>query len=149
MRPQHLARAAEYKEICLEQKMMSNRDRGPAIVYDGDCPFCSHYVRLVRLKKSLGHVDLVDARAGGPIVDEVFAAGFDLDDGMVLKMDGRFYHGEACINRLALLSTPSDGFNRLNRLIFTSRTASGLLYPVLRLGRNAALRLLGRKRLNR
>jgi predicted DCC family thiol-disulfide oxidoreductase YuxK len=129
--------------------MLNDRDRTPTIVYDGDCPFCSHYVRLVRLKKSLGDIDLVDARAGGRIVDEIIAAGVNLDDGMVLKMDGRFYHGEACIHRLALLSTPSNGFNRLNRLIFSSRTASRLLYPALRLGRNTALRLLGRKRLNR
>jgi predicted DCC family thiol-disulfide oxidoreductase YuxK len=124
-----------------------NPNHVPAIIYDGDCPFCSQYVRLVRLKKSLGDVDLVDARAGGPVVHEAIAAGFDLDDGMVLRMDGRFYHGDACIHRLALLSTPSNGFNRLNRLIFSSRAASRLLYPVLRLGRNTALRLLGRKRL--
>jgi len=45
---------------------------------------------------------------------------------------------------LALLSTPSSGFNRLNAALFRSPTASRLLYPVLRAGRNAVLRLLGR-----
>lgn len=118
-----------------------------AIVYDGDCPFCSRYVQLVRLRKSLGDVELINAREGGPIVDEVVAKGFDLDEGMILKMDGRFYHGDECIHRLALLSTPSDAFNRLNHLVFRSRTASRLLYPVLRTGRNTVLRLLGRTRL--
>lgn len=129
--------------------MASSPDHKAAIVYDGDCPFCSQYVRLVRLRKSLGAVALVNARDGGPLVDEVVAAGFDLDDGMVLKMDGRLYHGAECINRLALLSTPSNGFNRLNQLIFRSPTASRLLYPVLRTGRNAVLRLMGRSRLSR
>lgn len=117
------------------------------LIYDGDCPFCSRYVRLVRLRDSLGGLALVNARDGGPIVEEVRAAGLDLDEGMVLRMDGRLYHGDACIHRLALMSSPSGGFNRLNRLIFSSPTASRLLYPVLRTGRNAALRLLGRRRM--
>jgi predicted DCC family thiol-disulfide oxidoreductase YuxK len=114
------------------------------IVYDGQCPFCSRYVRLVRLRETLGPVQLIDARKGGPQVDEVRQAGLDLDDGMVLKWDGRLYHGADCINMLALLSTPSSGFNRLNAAVFRSRTASRLLYPVLRAGRNAVLRMLGR-----
>lgn len=117
------------------------------IVYDGQCPFCSRYVRLVRLRETLGQVQLVDARKGGPQVDEVRQAGLDLDEGMVLKLDGRLYHGADCINMLALLSTPSSGFNRLNAALFRSPTASRLLYPVLRTGRNAVLRLLGRSKI--
>jgi predicted DCC family thiol-disulfide oxidoreductase YuxK len=117
------------------------------IIYDGQCPFCSRYVQLVRLRDSLGGVALVDARKGGPLVDEVRSAGADLDEGMVLKMDGRLYHGEECIHMLALLSTPSGLFNRTNAAIFRSRNASKLLYPMLRAGRNAALRLLGRSKI--
>lgn len=117
------------------------------IVYDGQCPFCSRYVQWVRLRDSLGRVELVDARKGGPLVDEVRSAGADLDEGMVLKMDGRLYHGEDCIHMLALMSTPSGLFNRTNAAIFRSRSASKLLYPMLRAGRNAALRLLGRSKI--
>ncbi len=123
-----------------------NPDTEPAvsIVYDGACPFCSRFVRLLRLRVSLGRVELYDARDGGRIVDEILAAGLDMDEGMVLKMDGRLYHGDQCMHRLALLSTPSTRFNRLNRALFRSRTMSRLLYPILRGGRNAVLRLLGR-----
>jgi predicted DCC family thiol-disulfide oxidoreductase YuxK len=119
------------------------------IVYDGQCPFCSRYVTLLRLREALGRVELIDARQDGPLVDEITAAGLDLDEGMVLKMDGRLYHGDECIHRLALLSTPSGLFNRVNAAVFRSPTASRLLYPVLRIGRDAALRLLGRPKLNR
>jgi predicted DCC family thiol-disulfide oxidoreductase YuxK len=120
---------------------------GAWIVYDGECPFCSRYVAMLRLRESLGPVALVNARDGGPEVEEARAAGLDLDQGMVLKLDGRLYHGDECINRLALLSTPSSAFNRINGAIFRSPTASRLLYPVLRTGRNGVLRLLGRRRL--
>jgi predicted DCC family thiol-disulfide oxidoreductase YuxK len=118
------------------------------IIYDGQCPFCSRYVELVRLRDSLGRVELVDARDGGPIVDEAVRAGLDLDDGMVLKLGDRLYHGDECIHMLALLSTPSSAFNRINGAIFSSRRASRLLYPALRAGRNATLRLLGRTKMN-
>jgi predicted DCC family thiol-disulfide oxidoreductase YuxK len=117
------------------------------LVYDGECPFCSRYVRFVRLRAALGQVKLINARDGGPVVDQAVAAGLDLDEGMALKIDDRWYHGDECIHMLALLSTRSDVFNRLNGAIFRSRAASRLLYPLLRTGRNAALRLLGRTRI--
>jgi predicted DCC family thiol-disulfide oxidoreductase YuxK len=128
---------------------MTKRTEAEAwIVYDGQCPFCSRYVQLVRLRESLGRVQLVDARKGGPEVEEVRKAGLDLDEGMVLKLDGRLYHGADCIHMVALLSTPSSWFNRVNAAMFRSRTASRLLYPVLRTGRNTVLRMLGRSKLN-
>jgi predicted DCC family thiol-disulfide oxidoreductase YuxK len=116
------------------------------VVYDGQCPFCSRYVSLLRLRDTLGQVQVVNAREGGPVVDEILAAGLDLDEGMVLKMDGRFYPGDECIHRLALLSSSSTLFNRFNRTIFRSPTLSRLLYPLLRSGRNGVLRLLGRSK---
>jgi predicted DCC family thiol-disulfide oxidoreductase YuxK len=114
------------------------------IVYDGQCPFCSRYVQLLRLRESLGAVRLIDAREGGQIVEELQRAGVDLDEGMVLKLDDRLYHGHDCIHVLALLSTPSGLFNRINAAVFRSSLSARMLYPVLRAGRNAVLRFLGR-----
>lgn len=120
-------------------------DSGAAsLVYDGDCPFCSRYVRYLRMRETLGVVHLVNAREGGPLVDELAGAGLDLDGGMVLKMGGRYYHGADCIHALAMLSSGSDRFNRINAAIFRSPTLSRLLYPVLRAGRNVVLKGLGR-----
>ena len=65
--------------------------RGDAwLVYDGDCPFCSRYVQYLRLRQAAGPVRLVNAREGGPLVDELQRAGLDLDEGMVLKLGGRY-----------------------------------------------------------
>ena len=114
------------------------------LLYDGECPFCSRYVRHVRLREAIGPITLANAREHAALVDEVRRLGFDVDTGMVLKLDGNYYHGADCIHALALLTTPSGGFNRLNAWMFRSATAARLLYPVLRAGRNLTLRLLGR-----
>jgi predicted DCC family thiol-disulfide oxidoreductase YuxK len=118
------------------------------LVYDGECPFCSAYIRFLRFRKSAGAVELIDARSGGPVVDEIVAAGLDLDEGMVLKMGGRFYHGDDCIHALALMSGGSTVFNRLNAWVFKSPARARWLYPMLRVGRNTALRLFGRRTLS-
>jgi hypothetical protein len=124
------------------------KEASPAVlIYDGYCPFCSRYVRYLRLREAVGELRLVDAREGGPEVEAAKAEGLDLDEGMVLRLGDATYHGADCLNRLALMSSPSGVFNRLNAALFRSPRLSALGYPVLRCGRNLALRLLRRPRL--
>lgn len=123
---------------------------GPAtnwLLYDGECPFCSSYVSYVRLRDSVGPITLADARKYPALVTESKALGYDIDVGMVLKLDGQYYFGGDCIHALSLLTTPSGAFNRLNRALFKSKTVARVAYPLLRTGRNLALALLGRKRI--
>ena len=116
------------------------------LVYDGECPFCSAYVQLLRIRENVGPLPLINARDGGPEVREISEAGLDLDEGMVLKISGQMYHGNDCIHALAMLSQPKGLFNHINIWIFRSETRSKFLYPVLRSGRNLFLRVLGRKK---
>lgn len=122
---------------------------GPLIIYDGECPFCAAYVRMTRLRASAGPVRLIDARSDAPEVAEARAAGLDLDRGMVVKLDGRLYHGDAAMTALALLTTPSGGFNRLMRSLFQRPALARVLYPPMVAGRNMTLRLLGRRPIGR
>ena len=117
---------------------------GAVIVYDGQCPFCSTYVRYTRLRNAVGPVKLVDARSGGPVVEEAIRAGLDLDEGMVLKYGGRLYHGADCLNMLSLLSSRSGVFNKLMAFAFARPGVAQMAYPALRAGRNTTLKLLGR-----
>lgn len=125
----------------------SRSERGAAtLVYDGNCPFCSAYVRLLRFRDSVGEVLLIDARDGGPLVEELAAASINLDEGMALSMGGRIYHGDDCIHALALMSGGNTLFNRVNAWVFRSPGRARVLYPLLRSGRNATLMLLGRRK---
>ena len=115
------------------------------IYYDGDCPFCARYVRLLRLQRAAGRVDLVDLRDDARARRDLEDAGFDPDQGMIVETEGRRFGGADAVNALALLSSPSGPFNRANRLVLSSPALAALIYPILRSGRWLALFLLGRE----
>ena len=115
------------------------------IYYDGQCPFCSRYVGLIRLRESVGKVELIDLRDNAQSADWLASRGALPDQGMTVEWRGELHYGEEAVSRLAMLSTPSTAFNRLNHAVFKHRAISSLLYPLLRAGRNATLLLLGRK----
>ena len=117
------------------------------VVYDGDCPFCSSYVKLLRLREAAGPIVLLNAREDHPVVRRVEQHGVVLDQEMALVMGSNIYSGGECINRLALMSTQSGLFNRLNAALFSSPKFSRIAYPFLRCGRNLALKALGRKQI--
>lgn len=118
------------------------------VVYDGDCPFCSAYVRMVRLREVAGSVHLLDAREDHPVVRELKAQGLDFDEGMALKIGDAVYHGDECVHQLAMMSGPSGLFNRFHFWVFKNPARSRALYPSMRAGRNLALRLLGKRKID-
>lgn len=117
------------------------------IVYDGDCPFCAAYMHMIRLREASGGVDLIDARSDHPILGRIRSEGLDLDQGMVVEMDGALYHGDTAMTVMAAMTTRSGLFNRLVRLMFARPRIARLVYPPMVLGRNITLRLLGRRRI--
>ena len=64
------------------------------LVYDKECPACNYYCNLVRIRESVGNLVLVDARDGGPVMDEITATVSDIDQGMVLEVGDNVYYGQ-------------------------------------------------------
>ena len=118
------------------------------LVYDGECPACDNYCRVMRIREDVGRLVIVDAREDTPIMREITAAGLDIDDGMVLKLGEQLYYGSDAIHMLALIGSRSGVLNRLNYHLFRSPRVAHRLYPMLRAGRAVLLRLLGRTRIN-
>lgn len=118
------------------------------VVYDKQCPACNYYCSIIRIRESVGRLVLLDARAGGPIVDEITAKGLDIDQGMVVKVADQLYYGPDAIHVLALMGTNQGVFNRLAYWSFRSRAASKILYPVLKACRNLLLKILGKSKIN-
>ena len=121
-----------------------------SLIYDGECPFCSRYVQLLRLRKHLD-LQLINARQHPDMYPRLVAAGMDLDQGMVLEIREvsatQTYHGAACVRQLAQLSSAGDRFNRINSAVFRQPARAALIYPVLVRLRNLVLWIFRRKRL--
>ncbi len=105
------------------------------IVYDGDCPFCSGYVALLRLREQYD-VRLVDARKEPAVAARY---GLDLNEGMIVELDGTVHHGARAMSLLARLSGTRNPLR-------SERVASAV-YPFFRFGRNVALKVLGRSQI--
>lgn len=118
------------------------------LVYDRECPACNAYCQVVRIRQSVGDLCIVNAREDSEIMREITAQGLDIDQGMVLKMGDQLYYGADAIHALALISSRSGLFNRMNYLIFKSKTAAAVLYPLLRSLRNLLLKILGKTKIN-
>ena len=108
------------------------------LVYDGACPFCTHYVLKQRIEAAYGPLILLDARSEDPRLLPYWAQGYPLDEGMLLDHDGTIRFGDAALAALARLSRQTGPFARINRLLEQPKI-SQLLYPAFKLLRRAAL----------
>ena len=118
------------------------------LVYDKDCPACNAYSQLVRIRQSVGELQLVNAREDSVVMRELTARGLDIDQGMVLLIGNNTYYGSDAIYMLSLLSSRSGIFNRLNYHLFKSRRVAKVLYPLLRGCRNMLLKLMRKRKIN-
>ncbi|MCC5452488.1 DUF393 domain-containing protein [Rheinheimera sp. UJ51] len=113
-----------------------------ALFYDEGCPACRFYSRRVRLQAALGQLQLIDVRAEPHYARLLASAGYQIEQGMVLRVADSWYGGADALQMLALLSSRSNVFNRFNFWLFKSPRRAKVWYPVLRSARNSLLWLL-------
>lgn len=122
--------------------------KGIKVIYDGECPLCQGFIRRMRLERSCGPIELIDARTERALASELMSRGMSLDDGIVACLEDKCVHGDEAMTRLALLSTRRDSFNRLMHWTFSRPKLARLIYPLMRAGRGGLLWLLRRERIS-
>jgi len=118
------------------------------LVYDRECPVCDAYCRMVKMHLPPGTVRLVNARERTALLEEITAAGLDIDQGMVVRIGGTLHYGAQAIEALARANGTSGLFGRMNRWLFASSRRSRILYPPLRSFRNLLLKALRKTKVN-
>lgn len=118
------------------------------VIYDGECPFCKSYVRLMALRDRVGTVLLIDGRSDDPHVKTAREKGYDLNEGMLAIYGDKTYYGSDALSLISILSEGDSLFQRaLSRLLRNRRAR--FLYPAMKLGRNLTLAVLGRARISK
>jgi predicted DCC family thiol-disulfide oxidoreductase YuxK len=119
---------------------------GMVVVYDGDCPFCANYVRLMALQRQTGTVELVDARSADPRVAPLWREGYDLNEGMAVIFGQKVYYGSDAMALISAISGERCGpLGRMLSALLRDPARARSLYPYFKAGRRLTLKLLGRK----
>ena len=118
------------------------------IVYDGECPFCTNYVEFIKIKNNMGEVLLINARNDLALVEKLNIEGIKLDEGMAVMYKTNWYHGYMAMYILATLSKDITSLQKLHNMVFAYKGLASILYPILRIGRNITLFLLGREKID-
>ena len=89
-------------------------DADMKIYYDGDCTYCSHLVKLIRLGKAVaGDVQLISLRDDHPDVARILRSNFNVNSGFVVEHDGKTFHGARAFHYPSTLTEPRNLLGRL------------------------------------
>lgn len=117
------------------------------IAYDGDCPFCASYIKMQRLRELDMDIELINFREAPDLVEKLKSQGLNPNKGMYVELEGTPYYADEAMTVLSTLTTSNNWLNLGLKWWFKSKTRAKWLYPVLRLGREGALKVLGRKKI--
>lgn len=118
------------------------------IVYDQNCPFCSDFVRVLEVKQAGHDVEFINARdAANPRI-KILSMKYNLDDGMVVIVDGVEYYGDSAAHIMAMLSSTNTYRGAFYKLILKNKILAAYFYPVLVILRKLFFRLTRRKLIN-
>ena len=116
------------------------------IYYDGGCPFCKSFVTLSRLK-TMYDVKLHNLRNLPDDVKLFMDQGYNVEDGMLVRVEDEIYFGHQAVQIIADLSNKNKVIGRIYFTIFSNKKFVKFIYPFMRLGRNITLKILGRKKI--
>ena len=119
-------------------------DKKMVVVYDGECPFCRNYVRLMALRNAVGDIDLIDARTSDPAVRQLIELGYDLNEGMAALYGGTIYYGSDVVVLLSSLSNERGWLGRSLAALLRHPARARFFYPYLKIGRRIVLKILGK-----
>jgi len=118
------------------------------LIYDGECPICNKTAQILQIRKSVGKLEIINARSESAIVKDVKKLGYDLNKGILVIYEDRYYYGKDALNILAIIGSPCDFFNKINMVIFRSKILASIFYPFLKFIRNCLLFLLKIEKIN-
>ena len=115
------------------------------LLYDGECIYCRTYVRKSRFRTPGGErLRLIDGRSAPDLVEELRRDGCDIEDGMILVLEGRRYQGAEAMEVLGAMAAETGWVNRLTRWVGSSSTRASFLYPWFRRLRKVGLWMAGK-----
>lgn len=102
------------------------------LIYDGDCVLCRNTAQATKIKKSVGHLEIINARTSHPLVTEAIKNGYNLNEGIIVKYNKQYFYGVDAVHFLALIGSSSDVYNKINSSLFRYKFAARIFYPLFK-----------------
>ena len=64
------------------------------IYYDGDCYFCSHFVKKLELEETYGQVNLYSIRDDFAVKEKIKTLGFNVNKGFLVEYNQKWFWGD-------------------------------------------------------
>lgn len=109
------------------------------VIYDGECYFCNHTAKALKIKKAVNKLILINARESHELVIEAIKQGLDVNEGIVVYYNQQFYYAKKAVNLLNSLADKSTFREKLAFLFYKNKLANFLGYPLLKTIRNLYL----------
>ncbi len=118
------------------------------LLYDKDCPFCRNYMKYQEMKENFSDIKILNARDNMELVKELKMLNYNIDDGMILKIDDKIYFGDEVINFLAKNGKNKNFVSSLTNILFKSYLISKILYPIFKYFRFLYFKIFLKKFIN-
>ena len=124
---------------------MTIRKDASFILYDGECPFCSSFVNLARVREVVNEMRLLNAREHPELVAFYRSEGMEINDGMIVSVAGSIFYGAEAVRVLSELTGSKGLFRILLQISFSGTARAKFLYPLLVFGRRLWFRITFKK----
>lgn len=114
-----------------------------SLYYDDECPFCKEYSKYIKLRKKYD-VQVLNARESIEKIKTFKEKGFDINDGMIVELDGAIYQGADAAKLLDDCISKNKLIDKLISFFVKVPGFKQVIYPVILLFRRIVLKVSGR-----
>ncbi len=127
---------------------MTSENNVVTIIYDGECPFCSDFVSLNRLRSFGYRVDIVNARDNDNPKIKILRNKYNLDDGMIVICSDKILYGVSAARFIAMSYSKKNTRAFFYWSLLINEKFAGISYDILVKLRKIFFKITGKSLIN-